>query len=115
MVLWLVGDRTYDSICGMGCPRCIPVRGAYVGSICKDSVKVSRLCIDKIKLLGFQDGLLFGLGTFGCDVLCYRWEQGFKEPIQKYLVIKFKLTQTMALPTLMDVVGYVGHSILAAR
>ena len=80
-VFLLVGDRTYDAICGMGCPRCIPVGGAYIGSIWNDGVKLSRLCIGQIKLLGFQDGLLFGLGEFGCDVLCYRWEQGFKEPI----------------------------------
>ena len=74
MVLWLVRDRAYDSICSMGCPRCIPVGCAYTGSIWNDGVKVSRLCIDQIKLLGFQDGLLFGLGTFGCDILCYGWE-----------------------------------------
>ena len=73
MVLRLVGDRTYDSICSMGFPRCIPVGSARTGSIWNDGVKVSRLCIDKIKLIGFQDGLLFGLGMFRCDVLCYRW------------------------------------------
>ena len=73
MVLWLVGDRTYDVICGMGCPRCIPVGGSCTGSVWNDSVKVSRLYVDQIKPLGFHDGLLFGLGMFGCDVLCYRW------------------------------------------
>ena len=73
MVLWLVGDRAYDAICSMGCPWCIPVGGACIGSVWNDNVKVSRLCIDQIKLLGFQDGLLFGLGTFGCDILFYKW------------------------------------------
>ena len=77
MVLWLVRDRTYDAIYNMGCPRCILVGGSHMGSISNDDVKVSRLCIDPIKLLGFQDGLLFRLGTFGCDILCYRWKQGF--------------------------------------
>ena len=115
MVLWLVRDRTYDSISSMGCPRSIPVRGVCVESIWNGSVKVSRLCIAHIKLLGFEDGLLFRLGTFGCDVLCYRWEQGFKEPIQEDPVIKLDLTQTTTLPPLMDVVNYVCHSILAAR
>ena len=52
-----------------------------MGSIWNDGVKVSRLCIDQIKLLGFQDGLLFELGTFRCDVIFFRWEQGFEEPI----------------------------------
>ena len=73
MVLWLVRDRTYDAICSMGFPLCISIRGSYVGSIWNDSVKVSKLCIDQIKLLGFQDGLLFRSGTFECDILCYRW------------------------------------------
>ena len=99
----------------MGCPWCIPVGGACMGSVWNDNVKVSRLCIDQIKLLCFQDGLLFRLGTFGCNVLCYRWEQGFKEPIQEYLVIKLDLTQTTVSLQIMDVVSYVGHSILAAR
>ena len=74
MVLWLVRDKTYDSICSMGFPRCISVGSALMGRIWNDSVKVSRPCIDQIKLLGFQDALLFRLGIFGCDVLCYRWE-----------------------------------------
>ena len=86
-----------------------------MGSVWNDSVNLSRLCIDQIKLLGFQDGLLFGLGTFGCDFLCYRWERGFKEPIYEDLVIKLDVTQTTTSPPLMDVVSYVGHSILAAR
>ena len=73
MVLWLVRDKTYDSIYNMGCPWCIPIGGAYTGSVWNDSVKVSRLCIDKIKLLGFKYGLLFKLGTFRCDILCYKW------------------------------------------
>ena len=70
---------------------------------------------DGIKLLGFQDGLLFGLGTFGCNALFYRWEKGFKEPIQEDPVIKLDLTQTTTSPPLMDVVSYVGCSILAER
>ena len=69
----MVGEKTYDAICGMGCPRCIPIGGAYMGSIWNGSVKVSRLCIDQIKLLGFQDGLIFRLGMFKCDILFYRW------------------------------------------
>ena len=39
-----------------------------MGSVWNDDVKVSRLCIDEIKLLGFQDGLLFGLGHHSCIV-----------------------------------------------
>ena len=92
MVLWLVGDRAYDSIYSMGFPRCIPVGGSHMGSIQNDNVKVPRLCINQIELLGFQDGFFFGLGTFGCDVLCYGQEQGLKEPIQEDLVIKLDFT-----------------------
>ena len=88
MVLWLVRDITYDAICNMGCPGCIPVESAHRGSVWNDGGKVSRLCIDQIKMLGFQDGLLLGLGTFGCDVLCYGLEQGLKEPIQEDLVVE---------------------------
>ena len=73
MVLWLVGDITYDAICDMGFPQCILIGGAFMGSIWNDSVKVSRICIDQIKLLGFQDGFLFGFVMFECDILCYRW------------------------------------------
>ena len=86
-----------------------------MGSIWNDSVEVPRLCINQIKMLAFQYGYLFGLGTFKCDVLCYRWEQGFKEPIQEDPVIKLDLTQTMASLPLMDVVSYVVRSILEAR
>ena len=63
-----------------------------MGSIWNDSVKVSRLCIDQIELLGFQYGLLFRLGMFGCDVLCYGWEQGIEEPIQENPIIKLDCT-----------------------
>ena len=99
----------------MGCLWCVTVGGTWTGSVWNDSVKVPRLCINQIKLLGFQDGLLFILGTFGCDILCYRWEQGFEEPIQEDLVIKLDLTQTTASSPLMDVVGYMGRCILAVR
>ena len=115
MVLWLLGDQACDAICSMGCPRCIPIGSTQTRSIWNDGVKVSRVCIDQVKLLGFQYGLLFRLGTFGCDVLCYRWEKGFKEPIQEDHVIKLDLTQTTELPPLMNVVGYVGCSILPTR
>ena len=52
---------------------------------------------------------------FGCDVLFYGWEQYFEKPIQEDPVIKLDLTQTTTSLPLMDVVGYVGFSILAAR
>ena len=60
--------------------------------IWNDGVQVSRLSIDKVKLLSFQYGLFFGLGTFGCDVLFYGREQGIKEPIQEDPVIKLDFT-----------------------
>ena len=84
-------------------------------SISNDSVKVSRLCIDQVKLFGFQYGCLFGLGTFGCDVLCYGWEQGFEKPIQEDPVVKLDFTQTTTSPPLMDVACYMCRSDMAAR
>ena len=78
-MLWLVGDRTYDSICGMGCPWCIPVGGACMGSVWNDGVEVSRLCVNEVKLLGLQDGLFLCLGMFRGDVLGYRLQQCFQE------------------------------------
>ena len=96
----------------MGCPQCIPVGSARTGSIWNGSVKVPILCINQIKLLGFQYGLLFGLGMFGCDVLCYGQEQGLEEPIQEDHVVKLDFTQATTSPPLMDVVGYMCHSAL---
>ena len=85
-----------------------------MGGVWNDDVQISRLGVDKVKLLGFQYGLLFELGTFRCDILCYGWEQGFEKPIQEDPVIKLDLAQTTMLPPLMDVVGYMCHGALAA-
>ena len=85
-----------------------------MGSIWNDGVEVSKLCVDQVKLLGFQYGLFFGLGMFGCNVLCYGWDQGFEKPIQEDHVIKLDLAQTMASPSLMDVVSYMGRGVLVA-
>ena len=59
-----------------------------MGSIWNDGVHVSRLSVDKVKLLSFQYGLFFRLGMFGCNVLCYGWEECLKEPIQEDPVVK---------------------------
>ena len=91
-MLWLLGDRSYDSICSMGCPRCVVIRGAYVGSIWDDGVHISRLSVDQVKLLGFQYGLLFILGTFEFDVVFYGLEQGLEEPIQEDPIVKMDFT-----------------------
>ena len=63
-----------------------------MGSVWNDDVHISRLSVDQVKLLGFQYGLLFGLGTFECDILCYGQEQGLEEPIQEDPVIKLDFT-----------------------
>ena len=52
---------------------------------------------------------------FGCEVLFYGWEQGFEKPIQEDPVVNLDFTQTVSLLPLMDVVSYMGHSVLAAR
>ena len=92
MVLWLLGDQSYDAIYSMGCSRCVAVRGAYASSIWDDGIQVSGLSIDEVKLLSFQYGVFFGLGTFGCNVLSYGCEQSLKEPIQEDPVIKLYFT-----------------------
>ena len=63
-----------------------------MGSVWNDGVQVSRLSVDQVKLLGFQYGLLLGLGTFGYDVFCYGWEKGLEEPIQEDPIIKLDFT-----------------------
>ena len=63
-----------------------------MGSIWNDVVQVPRLSIDKVKLLGLQYGLFFGLGMFGRDVLYYGWEQGLKELIQEDPIVKLYFT-----------------------
>ena len=72
-----MGDRAYDDIGDMGFPWRIPVGGACMGSVWNDGVKVSRLCVNEVKLLGLQDGLFLYLGTFGGDVFFYGWKQFF--------------------------------------
>ena len=67
----MLGDRTYDAIHSMGCPRHIVVRVTSTVSVEKDGVHVSRLSIDQVKLLGLQDGLFLRLGTFIGDVFGY--------------------------------------------
>ena len=91
-VLWMLGDRAYDVVCSMRCPWCILVGGVWMVGIWNDDVQISRLGVDKVKLLGFQYGLFFRLGTFGCNDLCYGWEQGLEEPIQEDHDIKLDLT-----------------------
>ena len=86
-----------------------------MGSVWNDGVEVSRLCVNEVKLLGLQDGLFLYLGTFGGNALGYRWQQGFQEPVQKDPVINIDIAQAATLPPLVDVVGDVGRSILAAR
>ena len=74
MVLWLLGEWSYDAICSMGWPWCVAVRGSCTGSIWDDGIQVSRLSIDQVKLLGFQYGLFFRLGMLKCNILFYGQE-----------------------------------------
>ena len=85
--LWLLGDWPYDAICSVGCPLCITVGGTRMGSVWNDSVQVSKLGINEIKLSGLQYGLFFILGMFKCDFLCDGWEKSLKEPIQEDHVV----------------------------
>ena len=84
-----------------------------MGSVWNDGVQISRLSVDHVKLLGFQYGLLFELGTFGFDIIFYQWEQGLEEPIQEDLVIKLDLTQAVVTPPLMDMISDVSGDVLA--
>ena len=60
-----------------------------MGSIWNDSIQVSRLGVNEIKLLGLQYGLFFRLGAFRCDVLWDGQEQSVNEPIQEYIFVWF--------------------------
>ena len=84
-----------------------------MGSIWNDSVEVSRLGIDEVKLLGLQYGLFFRLGKFICDILCDGREQSLEEPIQQDPVIKLDLAQAVAPPPLMDMISDVSGGVLA--
>ena len=42
-------------------------------SVWNDGVKVSRLCVNEVKLLGLQDGIFLYLGAFRGGVVGYRW------------------------------------------
>ena len=89
------------------------VGGTRTGSVWNDSIQVSRLGIDEVKLLGLQYGLFFRLGMFRCDVLYYGWEQSLKEPIQEDQVVKLDLTQATVLSPLMDMISDVSGGVLA--
>ena len=65
----VLGDRAYDSIHSMGCLWSIVKGCIRTGGIWENSVWISRLGIYQVKLFGLQDGLFFGLGTFGGNVL----------------------------------------------
>ena len=86
-----------------------------MGSIWNNSVEVSRLCVNEVKLLGLQYGLFLYLGVFEDDVLGYRWQQGFQELVQEYPVIKLDIAQAATLHPLVDMVGDLSHSVLVAR
>ena len=88
----VVGRLALYATRSVGCPWCVAVRGTWTGSIWNDSVQVSRLGVNEIKLLGLQYGLFLRFGMFRCNVLCYGWEQGLKEPIQEDPVVKLYFT-----------------------
>ena len=46
-----------------------------------DGVKITRLGVNEIKLLGLKDSLFFSLGSFGCHILNNERKEGLKEPI----------------------------------
>ena len=87
-----MGDKAYNSIHYMRFTWWIMVEGVSMRGILNYGIKVSKLSIDQVKLLGFQYGLFFGLGTFRCDILCYGWEQCLEEPIQEDPVVKLDFT-----------------------
>ena len=46
-----------------------------------DGIKVTRLGVNEIELLGFKDSLFLRLGYFGCKILSNGRKEVFKEPI----------------------------------
>ena len=55
--------------------------GIVVRGVRYDGIKVTRLGVNEIELLGFKDSVFLRLGSFGCNILSNDRKEGFKEPI----------------------------------
>ena len=74
-------ETANDAVCSVGCPRCIVLGGIAAGGVRYDGIKITRLGINEIELLGFKDSLFLILGSFGCHILPNDRKEGFEEPI----------------------------------
>ena len=74
-------EAANDAIDSVGCSRRIVMWGIASRGIWYDGVKITRLGINEIKLLGLKDSLFLRLGSFGCHILSNERKEGLEEPI----------------------------------
>ena len=53
-----------DTISSVGCPRRIMLGGLAARGVRYNGIKVTRLGVDEVELLGLKDGFFFRLGSF---------------------------------------------------
>ena len=70
-----------DAVGSVGCPRRIVLGGITARGVRYDGIKVTRLGVNEIELLGFKDSLFFRLESFGCHILSNDRKEGFEELI----------------------------------
>ena len=79
--LRLQRDTANDAVGSVGCPRRIVLGGIAARGVRYDGIKITRLGVNNIELLGFKDSLFLRLGSFGCHILSNERKEGFEEPI----------------------------------
>ena len=79
--LGLRGETANDAIGSVGCPRRIVMWGIASRGVRYDGVKITRLGVNEIKLLGLKDSLFFSLGSFSYHILSNERKEGLEEPI----------------------------------
>ena len=80
-------EAANDAIGSVGCPRRIVMWGIASRGVRYDGVKITRLGVNEIKLLGLKDSLFFSLGSFSRHILGNERKEGLEEPIEEDPVI----------------------------
>ena len=80
-------DTANDAVGFVGCPQRIVLGRLTVRGIRYNGIKIARLGVNEVELLGLKDGLFFRLGSFGGYILSNDRKEGFEEPIQEDTII----------------------------
>ena len=70
-------DMANDAFDSVGFPRRIVLGGITARGVRYYGIKITRLGVNEIELLGFKDSLFFRLGSFGCHILSNDRKEGF--------------------------------------